>query len=154
MQSLITRNDLLWAITIASLYCSVLKVHFGYLLHPLANGTGQSCLFLCLEVRTSFLIMLKLIKLATPCSKTVMINSNLISYEIKNVLLLRAGLKSRGPGAIFTGGPRQFSLEGSYDEYHDVNVCKISFRRFATFSFAFSDSRLCACRIHSIARRL
>jgi len=65
MQPLITRNDLLWAITIASLYCNVLKVHFGYLLHPLADGTAQSCLFLCLEVCTSFLIMLKLIKLAT-----------------------------------------------------------------------------------------
>jgi len=65
MQSLITRKDLLWAITIESLYCNVLKVHFGYLLHPLADGTAQSCLCLCLEVCTSFLIMLKLIKLAT-----------------------------------------------------------------------------------------
>jgi len=35
------------------------------LLHPLADGTAQSCFFLCLEVCTSFLIMLKLIKLAT-----------------------------------------------------------------------------------------
>ena len=65
MQSLITRNDLLWAITIASLYCNELKVHFGYLLRPLGDGTAQSCIFLCLEVCTSFLIMLKLIKLAT-----------------------------------------------------------------------------------------
>jgi len=65
MQSLVKRNGLLWTISIASLYCNVLKVHFGYLLHPLADGTAQSCLFLCLEVCTSFLIMLKLIKLAT-----------------------------------------------------------------------------------------
>jgi len=56
MQSLITRNDLLWAITIASLYCNVLKVYFGYLLHPLADGTAQSCLFFCMEICTSFLI--------------------------------------------------------------------------------------------------
>jgi len=28
-----------------------------------------------------------------------------------------------------------------------VIVCKICFRRFATFSFAFSGCRLCACRI-------
>jgi len=65
MQSFITRNDLLWAITIASLYCNVLEVHFGCLLHPHADGTMQSYLFLCLEVCISFLIMLKLIKLAT-----------------------------------------------------------------------------------------
>jgi len=65
MQSFITRNDLLRAITIASLYCNVLKVHFGYLLHRRADGTTQSCLFLCLEVCTLFLVMLKLIKLAT-----------------------------------------------------------------------------------------
>jgi len=65
MQSFITRNDLLRAITIARLYCNVLKVHFGYLLHRRTDGTTQSCLFLCLEVGTSFLIMLKLIKLAT-----------------------------------------------------------------------------------------
>jgi len=48
MQFFIMRNDLLWAITIASLYCSVLKVHFCYFLHPRADGTMQSCLFLLL----------------------------------------------------------------------------------------------------------
>ena len=54
MQSLIPCNDLLCAITIGSLCCNVLKVHFGYLLHPLADGTAQSCLLLCLEVCASF----------------------------------------------------------------------------------------------------
>jgi len=45
MQSLITRNDLLWAITITILYCNVLKVHFGYLQHPLADGTRRAAYF-------------------------------------------------------------------------------------------------------------
>jgi len=38
------RNDLLRGITIASLCCNVLKVHFDYLLHPPVYGTTQSYL--------------------------------------------------------------------------------------------------------------
>jgi len=52
------------------------------------------------------------------------------------------------------GCPEQFSLEGPYDVFHDVIVYIICFRWFATFSFAFSGSRLYACRIYSIVRRL
>jgi len=51
-------------------------------------------------------------------------------------------------------GPGQFSLEGPYDVLHDVIICNICFHWFATLSFAFSGSRLCACRIHSIFSRL
>jgi len=39
-------------------------------------------------------------------------------------------------------------MTSSFEKY---TVC---FRWFATFSFAFSSSRLCACRINSIVSRL
>jgi len=40
------------------------------------------------------------------------------------------------------GVPGQLSLEGRYDVFHDVIVCKNCFPWFSTFSFAFSGSRL------------
>jgi len=43
----------------------------------------------------------------------------------KKVWIGRAGLKGRGAGAIFTGGP--------YDVFHDVILCKI---------YVFADSQL------------
>jgi len=64
----------------------------------------------------------------------------------KQLVTTRAGLKGRGPG--------QFSLDGPYDVFRDVIVCKVCFRWCATFLFAFSGSRLCACQIHSIVCRL
>jgi len=88
MQPLITRNDLLWAITIASLYCNVLRFIFGYLLHPRADGTAQSYLFLCLEVYTSFLIMLKLIKLATGIARLVFIIRNGVKFNYFQFFML------------------------------------------------------------------
>jgi len=62
-------------------------------------------------------------------------------------IAIRAGLKGRGPEAIFTGGP-PWCISWRHLLY---NLC---FRWFATFSFAFSSSRLCACRINSIVSRL
>jgi len=98
MQSHIARNDLLWAITIASLYCNVLKFHFGYLLHPLADGTAQSCLFLCFEVCTSFLIMLKLMKLAIDSTLLTLCKLILPSVHFSGLhddLILRSSLQRR-----------------------------------------------------------
>ena len=75
------------------------------------------------------------------CNRSLFIN---VTFVVR-----RAGLKRRGARA-----PGQFSLEGPYDVFCDVIVCKICFRWFATFSFAFSGSGLCACRIYSIVSRL
>jgi len=59
----------------------------------------------------------------------------------------RAGLKGRGPGAIFNRGPLW-----RIPWRHCLQ--NLSFRWFAKFSFAFSSSRLCACWIYSIVSRL
>jgi len=59
----------------------------------------------------------------------------------------RAGLKAREvQGNFHWRAPIAYFMTSSF-----VNLC---FRRFATFSFAFSCSRLCACRINSIVSRI
>ena len=67
-------------------------------------------------------------------------------FTVQYVIKPRAGLKGRGPG--------QFSLADPYDVIHDVILCKILFRWFATFAFAFSSDRECAYRIYSIVSHL
>ena len=53
----------------------------------------------------------------------------------------RARLKGRGHGVIFTAGPL-WRISWRH--------CKICFRWFATFSFAFFSSRSCACCVNTI----
>jgi len=58
----------------------------------------------------------------------------------------RSGLKGRGAqGNFYWRAPMTYFMTSSF-----VNSC---FRWFATFSFAFSSSRLCARRIYSIVSR-
>jgi len=60
MQSLITRNDLLWAITVASLhYCNVLKVHFWLLA---ASTCERYCAELLISLIGSFYFVFNYVK--------------------------------------------------------------------------------------------
>jgi len=62
------------------------------------------------------------------------------AFGCRCVVVYSSGLKRRGPGEIFTGGPL-WRISWRHRLY---NLC---FRWFATFSFALSSSRLYACRL-------